>query len=457
MKNWLLLLLMITLHSVVLAQNEDPSAIPLAVAIKPIQNQIQAFKGNGQEHVAYELIVSNFSRDPIRIVSINIQGRKLKNSNLHSEKHKSFARDESEESSDLNGSMMKPEEFNPVNLVDVVDSNPILIHKNQHRLITKQGKLIYNFTIDSQNLPSIYSSISGNKLVPQDPLLQPGESGILFLFLDFPSLDQVPNTLENILQVEKGDNAKTLQNITSNVIMVDKSLPIMIQPPLQGEHWLSVGGPSNSSYHRRAIIVLNGNPQLSQRFAVDFIKLGPNGLFSGDPNDNRSFYSYGQKIFAVSDATIIRAVDGFPDNIPGKFPSNTNLDNVGGNYIIMKLDSGHFAFYAHLIPGSLKVKEGDRVSEGQFLGLLGNSGNSDAPHLHFHVSDYPFPVAGTTQPNALNAQGVPWILHHFIQENYIATGTNPIDPDVPQSIQSLEAFRVKKQILMNNNLADFRK
>ncbi|MGH6866310.1 MAG: M23 family metallopeptidase [Methyloceanibacter sp.] len=33
-------------------------------------------------------------------------------------------------------------------------------------------------------------------------------------------------------------------------------------------------------------------------------------------------------------------------------------------------------------PGSLKVKVGDKVTTGQLIGLLGNSGNTDAPHLH---------------------------------------------------------------------------
>jgi hypothetical protein len=50
------------------------------------------------------------------------------------------------------------------------------------------------------------------------------------------------------------------------------------------------------------------------------------------------------------------------------------------------------AFYAHMRPGSLKVKVGDKVVTGQVLGVLGNSGNTDAPHLHFHVMDGPSPL-----------------------------------------------------------------
>src|SRR4051794_39339030 len=62
-----------------------------------------------------------------------------------------------------------------------------------------------------------------------------------------------------------------------------------------------------------------------------------------------------------------------------------NAGNPGGNHVILSLRNGHYAFYAHLQPGSIRVKPGDRVRRGQVLGLLGNSGNSNATHLHFHI------------------------------------------------------------------------
>src|SRR3712207_8545465 len=49
-------------------------------------------------------------------------------------------------------------------------------------------------------------------------------------------------------------------------------------------------------------------------------------------------------------------------------------------------------FYAHLQRGSVEVEVGDEVQAGDQLGLLGNTGNSSAPHLHFHVMAGPSPV-----------------------------------------------------------------
>jgi murein DD-endopeptidase MepM/ murein hydrolase activator NlpD len=57
----------------------------------------------------------------------------------------------------------------------------------------------------------------------------------------------------------------------------------------------------------------------------------------------------------------------------------------------------------HLQPRSLRVAKGDRVRRGQVLGLVGNSGDSFLPHLHFHVS---------TEPG-MTGQGLPYLIEPF--------------------------------------------
>jgi murein DD-endopeptidase MepM/ murein hydrolase activator NlpD len=99
-------------------------------------------------------------------------------------------------------------------------------------------------------------------------------------------------------------------------------------------------------------------------------------------------------------------VDGIPENVPGPTSRAVpmTLETLAGNHVTVDIGGGRFAFYAHLQPRSLRVKKGDRVRRGQVLGLVGNSGNSTEPHLHFHISDSPSP---------LGSEGIPHVMRSF--------------------------------------------
>ena len=116
--------------------------------------------------------------------------------------------------------------------------------------------------------------------------------------------------------------------------------------------------------------------------------------------------SVGAEALAVADAIVAAIKDGIPENVPGPTSRAVpiTLETVGGNYVILDLGQGRYAFYAHLQPGSLRVKAGDKVRRGQVVGLVGNSGNSTEPHLHFHISDANSP---------LGSDGLPYLLPAF--------------------------------------------
>lgn len=63
-----------------------------------------------------------------------------------------------------------------------------------------------------------------------------------------------------------------------------------------------------------------------------------------------------------------------------------------GNYIVIR-HNHCFSLYAHLKYGSIKVKEGDIVKQGDKIAIMGNTGNSSAPHLHFEMI-YNMPIVG---------------------------------------------------------------
>jgi hypothetical protein len=140
---------------------------------------------------------------------------------------------------------------------------------------------------------------------------------------------------------------------------------------------------------------------------MDYMLLDAEGR--ADPVEgggNETYPSYRQEVIAVADGVITKVFDGVPENTPGVTtrPEVFNLSTAIGNHVILDLGNGHFALYAHLLPGSLRVRVGQRVRRGDVLGRVGNSGNSGGPHLHFHVVDDNVP---------LGAEGLPYVHDAF--------------------------------------------
>jgi len=235
-----------------------------------------------------------------------------------------------------------------------------------------------------------------------DPLdrrvLGPGLRAVAFVLVSIKRDAKAPAILLNRITVDGYSIEKTVR--------VLESKPIVLGPPLRGGNWAAGGGLSKFSDHRQALIISGVKSSISQRFAIDWQKTDANGeLYSGDEKDNKAYYGYGSEVLAVAEATVVTAKDGIPDNSadPRSGPVPTTSENMAGNHVILDLGGRRFAFYAHLQPG-LKVKLGDRVRRGQVIGLLGNSGDSPVPHLHFHMAD---------DNSVLAAEGVPYVLKSF--------------------------------------------
>ena len=208
-----------------------------------------------------------------------------------------------------------------------------------------------------------------------------------------------------ILEQGTGDSVTTQELSGTEVAVTPEGAAI--GPPLRGGVWLAGNGPAPETGHRRALIPIGGRPSIAQRFAIDWVKVGDDHrTFTGDRLNNASYHAYGQDALAVGDGIVVAVKDGIPENIPGVNSRAVpiTLETVGGNHVIVDLGGGRYAFYAHLQPGSVRVKSGDRVKTGQVLGLVGNSGNSTEPHLHFHLSDGNSP---------LGSDGIPYLHQSF--------------------------------------------
>ena len=157
---------------------------------------------------------------------------------------------------------------------------------------------------------------------------------------------------------------------------------VVLASPLRGSGWVAANGCCNElTSHRGAVLPVNGHLRVPERFAIDWVKLDAHGRMFTGPVDRLSSYAYyGTEVLSVAAGTVVRTHDGEPEQTPPNPPSTVPTpDSAGGNWVMVNLGDGNFAFYAHLQRHSLAVRVGDRVRKGQRIGLLGNTGNSTAP------------------------------------------------------------------------------
>lgn len=253
-----------------------------------------------------------------------------------------------------------------------------------------------------------------------------GGSGILFVDLAIPEGAAVPTALNHRFEIQvaassdgtSGGDADPMPEPPEEITFVTEPLQVgppavVVAPPLEGSRWVAAGGCCTPySYHRGATLPINGTIYVAERFAIDFVQLNDENRISSGPRDQLSSYAYfGTEIHSVAEGVVVAAEDGLPEQVPGKLPDDASIQMAAGNHIVVDIGDGRFAFYAHMQPGSLRVNVGDKVATGQVLGLLGNSGNTDAPHLHFHIMDGPSPLA---------ANGLPYVFTAFSREGRVS-------------------------------------
>jgi Peptidase family M23 len=202
-------------------------------------------------------------------------------------------------------------------------------------------------------------------------------------------------------------------------VTVQTRRPVVISPPLSGPKWVDGDGCCGMGAHRMALNPINGRLWAAERFAIDYVQLQPDDrLFTGEAAKPESFGYFGADILAVADGPVASVVDGLPEQVPGKNPTGLPLDQYPGNHIVQDLGDGNYALYAHIKTGTIKVKPGDRLTAGQVIGAVGNTGNSTAPHLHFHVMSTPDP---------LRSDGLPFVFSKFRLDSRVAAPDDDLD------------------------------
>jgi len=226
--------------------------------------------------------------------------------------------------------------------------------------------------------------------------LEPSQTVQTIVDVTLPRGAQVPARLTHRVDYAFPPDALFYQLIGSRqvdgpVLRVERRKPIVVSPPLKGSGWIATNACCEPSSHRSFVLSANGSFVTPEVFAIDFIREVDGRVGEGDGAENNEWFGYGQPVVAAAGGRVVKVRNDLPDIPPGTpitdNPTVKNVDDLGGNHVLIRMQAGVYALYGHLIPGSVRVKQGDRVKTGERLGSLGNTGNTSAPHLHFGLID----------------------------------------------------------------------
>ena len=175
------------------------------------------------------------------------------------------------------------------------------------------------------------------------------------------------------------DKSQLIDNANDYHSEIDYILPFE-----KNVEWLVYnGGISKGDSHSWDLI--------TQRFAYDFVIADDTfGRHENKGTKVKDYYCYNQSITAVADGVIVKVINKIGS---APFVGYGVLDffamSFVGNHVVIKHTDNEYSLYAHLIKGSINLQKGDEISQGDFVGKCGHSGNSTEPHLHFHLQDKP--------------------------------------------------------------------
>jgi hypothetical protein len=380
--------------------------------------------------------------------------------------------------SPLAGQSLRPGEvFSSIAVTTLAEPRPVLgadnrIHLAYEYLVTNPGTTFV--TLDRIEAVTaegrVDGSVAGAGLVA---MMKGGESGRLpvnglgFVLMDvsYPAGTTLPRTLAPRITLTRqlvGPDGKPAAypptepvpatvTFTGPARTLGTTPAVVIAPPLRGSGWVAVNGCCDAvTSHRGAIMSINGVTLVPERFAIDWIKLDAQGrAFTGAMTTLAGYPGFGSPVHAVADGTVVNLYDAAAEQVPGT-PRGITTENIGGNMIVVDIGGGNFAFFAHLQPGSLKVRLGDKVKTGQVIALLGNTGNTTAPHLHFHVMDGPSP---------LDANSLPYVFTRFTGTGRVrdTSWDDAFAKGAPVTMTAALTGAHEKQLPLNNQVVDFGK
>lgn len=267
-------------------------------------------------------------------------------------------------------------------------------------VIDSAGSLVLRQTVNSNGrAPAI--DIVAKELLPRR------ESQDIFNpFYSFPAVVPI-HRLEYALRYLRQDNDQEAQRNRHRLPMdYDLEVHAVVIPedyqpktdlilPLKGRLFIWDGHDFYSHHRRVPLSAANvqkmgfhANPN---RYGADLVAVDDQGrMYHDKPYDKKNWYTYGAPIYAPAGGKIVATANNVPDNeFVGKQITSPEpppgSDPDLGNYVMIDHGSGEFSVFPHMMPGSVLVKVGDTVNQGDRIGRAGFSGDAIFPHVHYSL------------------------------------------------------------------------
>jgi len=256
----------------------------------------------------------------------------------------------------------------------------------------KTGKLIFHQFMGGNGTPGAIATLAGRN-IPAG-----GKSSIFNPFQFIPTIDGLASIRVG-LYFESGKSTEIIKPI-----IAFEAQPLML--PIKNMFFVGDGDDYNSHHRRIALttkkIMDAGIVALTQRHALDLTIVNKAGAFRDtDDRTRENYFAWGERIYAPLQGVIVEINADAIDNRLTKSGQRIQPDNFEpfGNYLIMKLADGTFLEMAHFQEGDLSnLSVGSKIKKGQFLGLIGLSGDTSYPHLH---------IQRQTGQDLLTSEGLP--------------------------------------------------
>lgn len=323
-------------------------------------------------------------------------------------------------------------------IIEVRDGNQFLnfdlIVKNEGDLTLRMAEIELS-VYDSGNRLVLRKSINTDAFAPSiavigKQVLSPGQSADVFNpFSEFESTVPLAQLRYSVCLWRESNEQERERNAHRLPGDCDFREAVMVTPraymdktslilPLRGEVFVWEG---HDFYAHHARVPLS-DPRVqalgitvnSNQFASDFIYVDAQGqAYHEDPRKLGNWYGYGKPVYAPGDGVVLATADDIPDSwfedekatkigypklAPGKDPKDI------GNFVLIDHLDGEYSLVVHLKPGSVAVKAGERVRQGQQVGQIGFSGDSIFPHLHYSLME---------GSEVFKAWGLPAYFSHF--------------------------------------------